>query len=135
MRDLYRRLGIAKHATPKTIFRAAERCDNHSLKADAMCALGDPARRRDYDDLHALLSDLGRLRAGLGMTHAPHWQGDAANDFSPAPERIVARQELLTNKLEIALRRHQTRWRRGAWITLTITISLSAAYAAGRWLA
>ncbi|WP_342596504.1 hypothetical protein AAGT95_10915 [Salinicola lusitanus] len=134
MRDLYRRLGIAKDATPKTIVRAAERCSNRTLKADALSALGDAAHREAYDDLHDLLDDLGRLRAGLGMTHAPHWQGDTANDFSSSPERIVVRQELLTQQLQIALSRHQTRWRRWSWLALVVLIGWLAAYGVGRWL-
>jgi len=134
MRDLYRRLGVAKDATPDTIVRAAERCNNRMLKADALSTLGNAAHREAYDDLHDLLGELGRLRAGLGMTHAPHWQGDAANDFSASPHRIVVRQELLTRQLEIALGRHQTRWRRRCWLAFAIVIGLIAAHIAGRWM-
>ena len=134
MRDLYRRLGVSKDAPPDTIIRAAQRCTNHTLKADALSALGDAAHREAYDDLHDLLGDLGRLRAGLGMTHAPHWQGDAANDFSVLPQRIVVRHELLARQLEMALGNHQTRWRRRGWLVLAVVVGLIAAHVAGRWM-
>jgi len=133
MRDLYHRLGIAKTATPRTIARAAARCTNQTLKADAQCVLGVDAHREVYDELHELLSDLGRLRTGLGMTHAPHWHGDVANDFSSPPERSVSRQEQLTAKLEIVLTRHQRRRYRWAWLALAMLTALLAAYAAGRF--
>ncbi|WP_106477801.1 hypothetical protein [Phytohalomonas tamaricis] len=133
MRDLYHRLDIPRHATPDTIARAAARCANQTLQADAKSVLGIDAHREVYDELHGLLSDLGQLRAGLGMTHAPHWCGDVANDFSPPPERIVSRQAQLTAKLEIALARHQSRQRRRGWFALVTLAALSTAYAAGRF--
>ncbi|WP_110655428.1 hypothetical protein [Salinicola halimionae] len=134
MRDLYRRLGVSKNATSDTIIRAAERCGNRTLKVDAISTLGNTVHREAYDDLHGVLNELGRLRANLGMTHAPHWQGDVANDFSVSPQRIVVRQELMTRQLEMALGRHQTRWRRRCWLALVIVIGLVAAHLAGRWM-
>lgn len=134
MQDLYRRLGVSKDAPADTIIRATQRCNNRTLKADALSALGDAAHREAYDDLHDLLGDLGRLRAGLGMTHAPHWQGDAANDFSVLPQRIVVRHELLARQLEMALGSHQTRWRRRGWLVLAVVAGLIAAHVAGRWM-
>ncbi|WP_110707627.1 hypothetical protein [Salinicola sp. CR57] len=134
MRDLYLRLGIAKQATPEALSRATQRCPNQSLRADAQAALGSPERRAEYDDIHRLLSDIGQLRAGLGLTHAPHWHGDAANDFSPMAAPAAARQQLLTRKLDVALRHFQTRRRRRAWASGAIASGLVAAYLVGRLL-
>lgn len=42
----------------------------------------DSARRRVYDRIHAGLSDVGKLRARLGLNHSENWKGPAASDFS-----------------------------------------------------
>ncbi|AWN16845.1 hypothetical protein [Salinisphaera sp. LB1] len=134
MRDLYRRLGIPANATRRAIARSTARCDNRALQTDARRVLDDPARRRQYDDLHRLLGELGRLRANLGMTHTPHWQGDVANDFSVPAERAPARLKRLDAKLAALLRRHQRRRQRTLARALAIALALAAAYAAGRLL-
>ncbi|WP_110685370.1 hypothetical protein [Salinicola aestuarinus] len=130
MRDLYRRLGIPKDAAPPTLENALRRCDHQSLKVDAAAVLGVTARRRQYDDLHALLNDLGSLRVGLGLTHAPHWQGDVASDFTQPPPTL-SRQQALIQKLEAVLTQRQRRWRLGLGF-FAVLLLVVAAFVLGR---
>ncbi|WP_251977981.1 hypothetical protein [Salinicola avicenniae] len=130
MRDLYRRLGIAKDASPAALEAALKRCDHQSLKADAAAVLGTTSRRMQYDELHALLNDLGSLRVGLGLTHAPHWQGDVASDFTQPPP-TVSRQQQLIQKLEAVLTQRQRRWRLRLGL-LGVVALLIAAFLLGR---
>ncbi|WIX33715.1 hypothetical protein QO259_03395 [Salinicola sp. JS01] len=134
MRDLYLRLGVSPTASAEEIERAIRGCANQSLKADAQAALGSPERRAEYDEMHQLLGDIGRLRAGLGLTHAPHWHGDAANDFSP-PGASSTRQALLTRKLDVALQQYQHRRPRRLWLAVAVSVGLVVAHLLGRLLA
>ncbi|KFF47957.1 hypothetical protein GY26_17465 [Gammaproteobacteria bacterium MFB021] len=134
MRDLYLRLGVSPTASAEEIERAIRDCANQSLKADAQAALGSPERRAEYDEMHQLLGDIGRLRAGLGLTHAPHWHGDAANDFSP-PGAPTTRQAQLTRKLDVALQQYQRRRPRRLWLAVAVSVGLMVAHLLGRLLA
>lgn len=100
MRDLYKRLGVPADASPETLDTAIEACRHTALRQDADAVLRIPARREAYDQLHATLGDLGRLRARLGLTHAPHWQDDVANDFSQDSDRSLSRHQELADKLD-----------------------------------
>lgn len=115
MRDLYRRLGLEKAARIAAIREAIARCDNQTLKADADAVLTVAAHRVEYDELHDLLMDIGHLRVGLGLTHAPHWQGETASDFS-LPPRQGSRQRQLSEKLEALAPSRRRRHRRAAWL-------------------
>lgn len=110
MRDLYRRLGIDKDAPPAALSAAIQRCPNQALRADATAILNAPERREAYDDAHELLDALGSLRIGLGLTHAPHWQGELAGDFTQPPPSVSRHQQLML-KLEAILTQRQRRWR------------------------
>ena len=82
MRDLYQRLALSPDANDHQINSALARCPNSALRQDATSVLAVAPHRETYDTLHHTLSDIGRLRARLGLTHGAHWQGDVANDFS-----------------------------------------------------
>lgn len=128
MRDLYRRLDIDKDAKASVIAEAAARCHHQALKADVQSVLGVPERRAQYDDIHGLLTDLGHLRVGLGLTHAPHWQGETASDFS-LPPRDISRQHQLSLKLEALapprrMRHHRIVLCIGALLLFALGISL-----------
>lgn len=137
MRDLYKRLGVAADADSRTLDSAIETCRHTALKHDAETVLGVDARREHYDRLHRRLSDIGRLRARLGLTHAPHWQGDVANDFSLSPDIADSRHQQLTAKVDalVTAQAILTRWRyRLAWlIPLSLVTVGGAAFALG-WL-
>lgn len=103
MRDLYQRLHLPRHATAADIDNAIRECPHYGLREDARAVLAHDAARQEYDALHDLLSDVGQLRAGLGMTHAPHWRGSVALDFTPPPDERRARHESLNERLDAAL--------------------------------
>lgn len=119
MRDLYKRLGIDQAASDAEISAAIEACQHTALKAEASVVLGVKSRREEYDRLHGLLCDIGRLRARLGLTHGQYWLDSAANDFSLAPDNDHSRHDALVSKVTQAVALHDSvqRWRRHApWI-------------------
>ncbi len=138
MRDLYKRLGVEPSADDATLAAAIEACNNSALKADAAAVLNVGARRDAYDDLHGMLSELGRLRARLGLTHGAHWRGDVANDFSLAPDLAQSRHDELVAKLDAAVtgQMRLKRWRRlMPWLLIAGFMLVAAGgFAAGRWV-
>ncbi|SDL21413.1 hypothetical protein SAMN05661010_01087 [Modicisalibacter muralis] len=108
MRDLYKRLGVAKSASDSEISAAIEACQHTVLKAEAAVVLEGKPRREEYDRLHTLLCDLGRLRARLGLTHGQYWQGSVANDFSLPPDNERSRHDELVIKIGQAVSLHET---------------------------
>lgn len=114
MRDLYKRLGVGKNASDAEIAAAIEACQHTALKSEAAVVLEGGPRREEYDRLHGLLCDLGRLRARLGLTHGHFWQGNVANDFSVAPDHECSRHDELVAKISAAVALHAIyqRWRR-----------------------
>ncbi len=84
-------------------------------------------RREAYDTLHDTVSDIGRLRARLGLTHGAHWQGDVANDFSLPPDNAISRHDELVDRVSHAVSLYN-RWRRwrGPWLLITVFASGAA---------
>ncbi|MFY0990044.1 hypothetical protein [Halomonas sp. C05BenzN] len=121
MRNLYQRLGLAPDASEAEITAAIERCEHTALKADACTVLEVDSRREEYDALHTTLSDIGRLRARLGLTHAPYWREGPADDFSLPPDTRGARHDELMQRLTQAALLHN-RWQRlrGPWLAATL---------------
>ena len=117
MRDLYRRLDLPQDASQEAIRSAIEACQHSALKADAQMVLQVESRRGEYDALHATLSDIGLLRARLGLTHGAYWQDSVANDFSLPPDNICSRHDELVQRLGHAANWHN-RWRqwRAPWL-------------------
>ncbi|MCD6008460.1 MAG: hypothetical protein U9Q35_10395 [Pseudomonadota bacterium] len=138
MRDLYKRLGVEPSADDASIGAAIDACDNSALKADAAAVLRVGARREAYDGLHGMLSELGRLRARLGLTHGAHWRGDVANDFSLTPDLAQSRHDQLVAKLDAAVagQARLARWRRlMPWLIIAgFSLIAAGGFAAGRWL-
>lgn len=116
MRDLYQRLSLAPDADEAAIRHALSRCDNSALRQDGEAVLNEPERRAEYDKLHTTLSDIGRLRARLGLSHGTHWQGNVANDFSLPPDNAISRHDELVDRVSHAVSLYN-RWRlwRGSW--------------------
>lgn len=118
MRDLYKRLGVDKQASDEEISMAIEACQHTALKSEAAVVLEGKPRRDEYDRLHGLLCDLGRLRARLGLTHGQYWRGSVANDFSIPPDNERSRHDELVIKISQAVslletyqrRRHYLPW-------------------------
>ena len=81
MRDLYRRLGVSPKASLQEIQKAVQSCSDARLKEDATEVLLSEGRRKTYDQVHTALSDIGALRAKLGLTHGDNWQGLESQDF------------------------------------------------------
>ncbi|WP_192035057.1 hypothetical protein [Halomonas sp. YLGW01] len=126
MRDLYQRLNLPSDADDHAIQRAIAACDHSALKADAQAVLGEPERRQEYDALLNALSDIGLLRARLGLTHGPFWQDSTANDFSLPPDNTGARHDLLIARVERAVALHD-RWRqwRAPWLLPVLLLGAS----------
>lgn len=106
MRDLYQRLDIASTASAAEVRLALDACQHTALKAEASVVLDVQSRRDEYDRLHALLCDIGRLRSRLGLTHGLYWQGSVANDFSIPPDTARSRHDALVEKLGEAVALH-----------------------------
>lgn len=123
MRNLYQRLGLTPDASDREISEAIAQCDHNALKTDARTVLEVESRREEYDALHATLSDIGRLRARLGLTHAPYWRDGPADDFSLPADTLGSYHDEWMQRLSTTARWHN-RWQRlrGPWL------------AAGLWL-
>lgn len=121
MRNLYARLGLDPQAGHAEIAEAIERCAHTALKADARTVLEVDSRREEYDALHTTLSEIGRLRARLGLTHAPYWRDGPADDFSLPPDTHGSRHDELMQRLTQAARLHN-RWQRlrGPWLAAAL---------------
>jgi len=102
MRNLYRRLGISELSSPEEIRQAIAACSNASVREDAEEVLLVEARRRNYDRLHTLLSDIGALRANLGLTHGRNWRGGQATEYSQEPTSRRSKFEQLIEKTRSA---------------------------------
>ncbi|TVP48919.1 MAG: hypothetical protein EA345_08020 [Halomonas sp.] len=121
MRDLYQRLAISPEANEQDIKRAVTSCQHSVLRQDAESVFAVAERRAAYDTLHETVSDIGRLRARLGLTHGAHWQGDVANDFSMPPDQAVSRHDELIGRVGLAVSLYN-RWQRfrGPWLLITV---------------
>lgn len=124
MRDLYQRLRLDPEASDVEIARAIEACEHTALRNDAATVLQAEWRRAEYDALHDTLSDIGRLRARLGLTHAPYWRVGPADDFSLPPGPPGSRFEEWMQRLNRVARRHN-RWRRlgGPWLLAALWLA------------
>ena len=120
MRDLYQRLDLPPDASHQAISAAIEKCQHSALKQDASAVLGIREHRLAYDELHTTLNDIGRLRSRLGLSHAAHWQGSVANDFSLPPDQTVSRHDDLVERVSHAATFYN-RWRR--WRSLWLLIA------------
>lgn len=136
MRDLYQRLRLEPEADDTEVAAAIEACAHTALKADAATVLQSEWRRAEYDTLHDTLSDIGRLRARLGLTHAPYWRVGPADDFSLPPGPPGSRLDELMQRLNGAARLHN-RWRRlrGPWLVAgSLLLALGVGIALGRYV-
>lgn len=93
MRNLYKRLNIPKTASTDQINQAIIRCQDRSVKADAETVLLNPKSKALYDHTHNTLSQITRMRNGLGLCHGENWNTKLQLEFdegSPIPLRIKA---------------------------------------------
>lgn len=75
MRNLYARLSLPPTASAAEITAAITACPHAELRSDAAAVLLNAGRRRTYDQLHATLTEIGGLRASLGLVPTRLWQG------------------------------------------------------------
>lgn len=124
MRDLYQRLAVSPEANDQEIKRAVANCQHSALRQDAEAVFTVAERRDVYDTLHDTVSDIGRLRARLGLSHGPHWQGDVANDFSLPPDHAISRHDELVDRVSHAVSLYN-RWRRlrAPWLLVTMLMT------------
>ncbi|KGE78743.1 hypothetical protein [Halomonas salina] len=134
MRDLYQRLHLSPDADESAVAEAIARCEHSALKADAATVLQANSRRAEYDALHDTLSDIGRLRARLGLTHAPYWRAGPADDFSLPPGPPGSRFEEWMQRLNVAARAHNRRPRRRGTLLVLWLATLAGGVALGRYL-
>ena len=112
MRDLYQRLAIPPEANEQAIQHAVASCQHSALRQDAEAVFSVAERREAYDTLHDTVSDIGKLRARLGLSHGAHWQGDVANDFSLPPDHAISRHDELVDRVSHRLR--------GPWLLIAV---------------
>ena len=119
MRDLYQRLGVSPQANDEELQQAVARCPNSALRQDAKAVFEVPKRRESYNQALMTLSDIGQLRARLGLTHGAHWQGDVANDFSLPADQAVSRHDELVDRVSHAVTLYnRLRGLRGIWLLI-----------------
>lgn len=99
MRDLYYRLGIESKASDQKIRDAVSCCDNSKLREDADAVLLVPSRKRNYDQVHVTISDIGILRAHLGLNHSDNWQSPESDDFTTRPFHGISLYDELLQKV------------------------------------
>lgn len=121
MRDLYQRLAVSPEANNQAIKQAVANCQHSALRQDAEAVFAVAERREAYDALHSTVSDIGQLRARLGLSHGAHWQGDVANDFSLPPDHAISRHDELVDRVSHAVSLYN-RWRRfrGPWLLIAV---------------
>ncbi|MCI0511318.1 hypothetical protein C8E00_102154 [Chromohalobacter marismortui] len=131
MRDIYRRLDIHVSASDADIARAIARCENQAVKSAAEHILCVESRKREYDQLYGTLTGIGLLRARMGLSHAPYWRGNVANDFSISADDEYARYAELKAKVARAVRVHDT-WQQvrrvllwGAGLSLATSVGMA----------
>lgn len=96
MRNLYKRIGVSPDATDLEINRALSAVKHDQAHRDAKTVLLDPTKRKAYDRVHAVVSDIGKLRARVGLTQGKYWRGIVAEDFSvPAGKPRSLRSEYI----------------------------------------
>ncbi len=134
MRDLYQRLHLSPDADEEAVADAVERCEHSALKGDAATVLQAESRRAEYDALHDTLSDIGRLRARLGLTHAPYWRAGPADDFSLPPGPPGSRFEEWMQRLNRAAQAHNRRPRWRIALLVLWLATLGGGVALGRYL-
>lgn len=121
MRDLYQRLAVSPQANEQELKQAVANCQHSALRQDAEAVFSVAERREAYDTLHDTVSDIGRLRARLGLSHGAYWQGDVANDFSLPPDHAISRHDELVDRVSHAVSLYN-RWRRlrGPWLLIAV---------------
>jgi hypothetical protein len=121
MRDLYQRLAVSPEANDQDIKHAVASCQHNALRQDAEAVFAIAERREAYDTLYDTVSDIGRLRARLGLSHSAHWQGDVANDFTLPPDHAISRHDELVDRVSHAVSLHN-RWHRlrGPWLLIAV---------------
>ncbi|RUR39223.1 hypothetical protein [Vreelandella populi] len=123
MRDLYQRLGVSPQANDEELQHAVARCPNSALRQDAKAVFEVPKHRESYNQTLTTLSDIGQLRARLGLTHGAHWQGDVANDFSlPADQAVSRHDELVDRVSQAVVLYNRLRGLRGIWLLIVTFI-------------
>lgn len=100
MRDLYKWLGVSSQVQESHLQTVLESCPNAGLKADAKTVLLNAQLRRAYDQAHRTATQVGVLRANLGLTNSTNWSGNLANDFGTRPSQMPSRLQILRQKIQ-----------------------------------
>lgn len=111
MRDLYRHLGVSQSATTQDIRNAISACKNVRIRDDASEVLLVAERRRQYDQLHSVLSDIGALRAQLGLNHGDNWRSAGTDEFTSETARAQSIRDSLVARIHQANKKARYRYR------------------------
>ncbi len=111
MRDLYRHLGVSQLATTQDIRNAISACKSVRIRNDASEVLLVAERRRQYDQLHSVLSDIGALRAQLGLNHGDNWRSTGTDDFTSESARAQSIRDSLVARIHQANKKARYRYR------------------------
>lgn len=99
MRDLYSRLGVPRSASDRQVREAISACRSATLRDNANEVLLVPGRRQNYDRVHAVLTDIGALRAQLGLNYGGNWRSPESDDFTKDSSNIYSAYDSLIAKI------------------------------------
>ena len=109
MRDLYSRLGIDQSANDREIRNAISVCGNAMVSDSAKEVLLISRRRQNYDRVHAVLTDIGALRAQLGLNHGDNWRSPESDDFTRNSVGVCSEYDSLLAKIDQVKEREKAR--------------------------
>ena len=66
-------------------------------------------RRQNYDRVHAVLTDIGALRAQLGLNHGDNWRSPESDDFTRNSVGVCSEYDSLLAKIDQVKEREKAR--------------------------
>ena len=136
MRNLYSKLDVSSGAGKPEIETALSTCPDMKLEADAAAVLTFRGRRRQYDRLNSLLTDIARLRARMQLNDGDNWRGAAAFEYMQRGEPVDSRKLRYIEKSREREQLQDSGSRplpsgRSIWVVAGVVVALAIA---GLWL-
>ncbi len=100
MRDLYKKIGLNPSSSIDSIEASFEKIKNQNIKNDVGTVLLNNNNKMHYDQVHKVLTNIGKLRSQLGLNYGDNWNGTEANDFTIDTIVRKSQFEALTERIE-----------------------------------